>query len=224
MKDNPPAEDDILIVIQMARIGLIPGETFDLTRFNTSIQSAILEAQQIALDLISLYKIGIGAIVNNWIILDDKGSFGINYLLRAAVAMYGWGANKAEDAIYPVTNMDSASQKLIGTNHYVLHFARNQTPPVNGFWSFTMYDSDLFFVPNPLNKYTVSPRDPLVYNADGSLDLYFQNTSPGAEKEPNWLPAPEGNFTVMLRMYWSKVSIEEIVNGTWKLPPIEKIS
>ena len=212
------------MVIQMARIGLIPGETFDLTRFNTSIQSAILEASQIAFDLISLYKIGIGRIVNNWIILDDTGSFGINYLLRATVAMYGWGANKAEDAIYPTTDVDSASEKLIGTNQYVVHFARNQTPPVNGFWSFTMYDSDLFFVPNPLNKYTVSPRDPLVYNADGSLDLYFQNTSPGAEREPNWLPAPEGNFNVMLRMYWPKVSIEEIVNGTWKLPPIEKVS
>lgn len=212
------------MIIQMARIGLIPGETFDLTIFNSSIQSAILEAPKIAIDLISLYKIALGVLVNNWRILNDTGSFGINYLLRAAVAMYGWGANKAEDAIYPVTNMDSTGQSLVGTNQYVLHFAQNQTPPVNGFWSLTMYDSDLFFVPNPLNKYTVSPRDPLVYNVDGSLDLYFQNTSPGAEKEPNWLPAPEGNFTIMLRMYWPKISIKEIVNGTWKLPPIEKVS
>ena len=212
------------MIIQMARIDLIPGKTFDITRFNSSIQSAIVQAPKIALDLISWYKIGLGLLVNDWVILNYTGSFGLNYLLRAAVSMYGWGANIAEDAIYPSTNVDSTGHHLVGTNQYIIHFARNQTPPVNAFWSFTMYDSELFFVPNPLNKYTVSPRDPLIYNADGSLDLYFQNTSPGTDKEPNWLPAPESNFTIMLRMYWPKISIREIVNGTWYLPSIVKVS
>ena len=200
----------------------IPGEPFDLTKFDGSVQNAIVEASKTAFDLIAFDKIGLGVVVNNWI-MNNTGSFRTKYLLRAAVSLYGWGSNKAEDAIYPSTNFDSNGQSLIGTNQYQLHFAQNQTPPVNGFWSFTMYDSDLFFVPNPLNKYTVSPRDPLMYNDDGSLDLYFQHTSPGTEKEPNWLPAPEGNFIIMLRMYWPQVSISEIVNGTWRLPPIVKV-
>ena len=208
----------------MARIGLIAGQTFYLTKFDNSTQIAILKAPNIALDLISAYKVKIGVNVSNWLILNDTGSFGTDYLLRATVSMYGWDGNKAEDAIYPTTSMDSTGQRLVGTNQYILQFAQNQTPPVNGFWSFTMYDTDLFLVPNSYNKYTLSPRDPLVYNIDGSLTLYFQNTSPGTEKEPNWLPAPTGNFTIMLRMYWPKISIEEIVNGTWLLPPIEKVS
>ena len=211
------------MVIQMARIGLIPGEAFDWNRFDSSVQAAIIEAPKIALGLIALDKIALGVIVNNWMILNDTGSFRTEYLVRAAVALYGWGANRAEDAIYPFTNIDSSAQRLVGINQYQLHFAQNQTPPTNGFWSFTMYGSDLFFVPNRLNKYTVSPRDPLVFNTDGSLDLYFQRTSPGTEREPNWLPAPEGNFSIMLRMYWPQVSILEIVKGIWKIPPIEKV-
>lgn len=217
-------DDDILIVLQMARIGLIPGEKFGLNRFEHSVQEAIHEAPRIAFDLIALSKLELGVIVNNWMILNGTGSFGIRYLKRAAVSLYGWGANTAEDAIYPVTTMDSTGQALIGTYRYRLHFEKDQTPPVNAFWSLTMYDSDLFFVPNPLNKYTVSPRDSLVYNPDGSLDLYFQHDSPGQGKEPNWLPAPEGNFTLMLRMYWPRLTISDIINGTWFLPPIKKVS
>lgn len=215
-------KEDLPIIIQMARIGLVAGEVFDMNRFNDSVQVAITKAAGIALDLISVFKIGIGVLVNNWVILNDTGSFGTHYLLRAAVSYYGWGANEAQDAIYPSTNVDSNTQPLLGVNQYKMEFLSNQTPPVNGFWSLTMYDKDLYFVPNSLNRYTLSSRDALKYNIDGSITLYLQNTNPGSDKESNWLPAPEGNFNIMLRMYWPRVTVNEIVNGTWKIPSINK--
>lgn len=206
----------------MAQIGLVPGQTFEITRFNASVQLAIVEGIKLALDVISAYKVAIGVDVHYWEILNTTGDYGTDYLKRAAVSYYGWGANEAADAIYPTTTVDSNNQNLVGTNQYVIHLAANQTPPVGGFWSFTMYDQDLFFVPNSLNRYSIESRDTLTYNSDGSLDLYLQYTSPGVSNQSNWLPAPEGNFTIMLRMYWPLVTIEEIVNGTWYIPFINQ--
>src|SRR5581483_9814728 len=114
-------------------------------------------------------------------------------------------------------------KKYSGTNRYVLHFERGQTPPVNAFWSVTMYDAAYFFVDNPLNKYTVSPRDRLKYNPDGSLDIYIQRDSPGRDKEANWLPASEGEFVLMLRMYWPKEEAPSILDGSWKIPPVTAV-
>ena len=215
---------DYPILFKMRKIGLIPGQTFNLSQFTSDVQAAISEAPSIAFKLIAAQKSRLGSMVNGWIIPSGTGSYGTDYLIRAALSLYGWGSNIPEDALYPSTSLDSNNDSLVGTNQYTLHFPSNQTPPVNGFWSLTMYTSDLFFVPNSLNKYTVSPRDALVYNDDGSLDIYMQNTSPGSDKEANWLPAPTGNFTVMLRMYWPLVSVAEIVNGTWVIPAIEKVN
>jgi hypothetical protein len=96
-------------------------------------------------------------------------------------------------------------------------------PPVNGFWSLTMYDGDRFFFPNSLNRYTLSQRDKLVANDDGSVDIYLQADSPGKDKEANWLPAPKAKFSVMLRMYWPKDGPVSILDGTWKPPPIRRL-
>ena len=104
-----------------------------------------------------------------------------------------------------------------------MHFAKGQTPPADGFWSLTMYDDKYFFVDNPLNRYTLSSRFNFKYNADGSLDLYLQNHTPGPEKESNWLPAPKGRFILMLRLYWPKERSPSIINGTWKIPPVKKV-
>jgi hypothetical protein len=103
---------------------------------------------------------------------------------------------------------------------YQMHFDKGQTPSANGFWSLTMYDGDYFFVPNRLNRYTLSPRDTLKYNEDGSLDLYFQKDSPGAEKEANWLPSPPGKFILMLRLYWPK---DAVLDGSWKIPAVNRV-
>ncbi len=132
--------------------------------------------------------------------------------------------NLPEDAIYPCTDIDSNGKKLSGKNKYVLHFAKGQMPPVNGFWSITMYNSEYFFMANSLNKFTLSPRDSLIYNAEyDSLDLYFQHTPPNGDKQANWLPAPQGAFILMLRMYWPKVSSFSPNNASWIIPPVKKL-
>ena len=153
------------------------------------------------------------------------GLYGTDYLQRALITAIGLGANRPQDAIYPVSEVDKDGKPYSGANNnkYVMHFAKGETPPVNAFWSLTMYDTQYFFVANPLNKYTVSPRNALKYNPDGSLDVYVQNQSPGAEWEANWLPAPADRFILMLRMYWPKEQDPSIVNGSWKVPPVTPI-
>jgi len=106
----------------------------------------------------------------------------------------------------------------------VIHFAsKRELPPVDGFWSLTMYDAEMFFVPNSLKRYTLSERNKLKENADGSIDLYLQKDSPGSEKETNWQPAPEGKFVLMLRLYWPKEKEPSLLNGTWKPPAVKLV-
>ena len=166
-----------------------------------------------------------GGMANGWVITKDLGVYGTNYMKRAVVAAFGWPANLSHDAVYPYTEVDSAGQKLSGANRYTLTFAKGQTPPVNAFWSITMYEIDKgwWFVPNALNKFTVSMRNNPKFNPDGSLTLYFQNDSPGKDLEANWLPAPKGDFIPMMRMYWPKEKDPSILNGTWKPPSIKKV-
>jgi hypothetical protein len=165
-----------------------------------------------------------GGIVDGWVISKGLGVYGADYMKRAVVAAFGWPANLEKDAVYPYTEVDRAGQKLTGASKYTLTFPKGQTPPVNGFWSITMYEIDegWWFVPNRLNKFTVSPRNNLKPNPDGSVTLYLQNTSPGKDREANWLPAPKGEFIAMLRMYWPKDTAPSILNGSWKPPTIVK--
>lgn len=163
---------------------------------------------------------------NGWVVTVGLGVYGTNYVKRAVVAAFGWPANLEHDAVYPFTEVDSTGKPLTGANKYILTFTKGQTPPVNGFWSITMYEVESdgwWFTPNPLNKFTVSPRNNPKYNADGSLTLYFQNQSPGKDKEANWLPAPAGAFIPMLRMYWPKDTPPSILDGTWKPPAVTAV-
>src|SRR5262249_59618293 len=129
-----------------------------------------------------------------------------------------------KDAVYPFTEVDSTGKRLSGANKYVLRFKNKAAlPPVNGFWSLTMYDADYYFVANALNRYTLSQRNKLQENADGSIDLYLQNESPGKDKESNWLPAPKGKFVPMLRLYWPKEKAPSILDGTWKPPAVKVV-
>jgi hypothetical protein len=108
---------------------------------------------------------------------------------------------------------------MVGLGNWV-HFAEGELPPVDGFWSLSMYDSQMFQVANPIDRFAIGDRDELAFNEDGSLSLYIQYESPGKEKEPNWLPAPEGPFSTVMRLYWPKV---EALDGTWKLPPLTRV-
>lgn len=221
----PPAEEDAPILAQMAKIGIVPGEPFEINKLDPAVQAALKEVPQEALKKIEANKEAMGEVLNGWVVTKGLGKYGTDYMKRAVVAAFGWPANLEKDAVYPYTEVDDAGQKLTGANKYTLTFPKGKTPPVNGFWSITMYEIDQgwWFVPNALNKFTVSPRDNLKYNEDGSLTVYFQNESPGADKQANWLPAPKGEFLPMLRMYWPKEDDPTILNGTWQPPAIAKV-
>jgi hypothetical protein len=159
-------------------------------------------------------------IKNHWQTLTVCGNFGTDYLTRAAVTMIGLGCNLPQDALYPTTQLDATGQPLDGANRYVLHLAAASLPPVEAFWSVTLYDSDFFLVNNPINRYAISSYDNLKKNPDGSLDIYVQHESPGADKASNWLPAPAGKFVLMTRLYWPK---PDAINGTWAMPGVQKV-
>jgi len=152
----------------------------------------------------------------------DLGLYGTKYELRALVTAIGLGANRPQDAIYPAY-VGLSGQKLTGADKYVLHFDKGMLPPVDGFWSLTMYDKDYFFVDNPLNRYTLSQRNKLKFNGDGSVDLYIQKENPGKSKESNWLPAPSGEMNLMLRLYWPKATPPSILDGTWSPPAVRQV-
>ena len=225
-QDAPPAKGDAAMVARMAKIGIVPGKPFELAKLDPAVQAVIKDLPETALKKIVGNSSDLGEIVNGWIVSKGLGTYGPNdYLKRATVAALGWPANQQHDAVYPYAEVDSTGQKRNGANKYTLTFPKGSIPPVNGFWSITMYEIDKgwWFVPNPLNKFTVSPRDNPKTNEDGSLTLYFQNESPGADKEANWLPAPKDDFIPMMRMYWPKEESPSIIDGSWKIPPVIKV-
>jgi hypothetical protein len=220
MKHNPPAAADAPMVAKLATIGLVPGRDFDASKLPAAAARAIPAAAQAK--IMGHFKDG-GTSTGGWLFTTNAGTYGTDYLQRALVTAIGLGANRPQDAVYPTSEVDGEGQPYSGANNYVLTFPKGQAPPVNGFWSLTMYNGDYFFVDNPLNKYTVSPRNDLKFNADGTLDIYIQNESPGKEKEANWLPAPKGKFILMMRLYWPKESPPSIIDGTWRPPAVRKI-
>ncbi|WP_295140364.1 DUF1254 domain-containing protein [uncultured Reyranella sp.] len=221
MKTNPPVAADAAAVARFARIGLVPGQDFDKSKLNADFVARI---PHIAFDRIMLQlKVGKSVKnVNGWLYDTVTGLYGTDYLNRALVTAIGLGANRPQDAIYPMSMKDANGSDYDGKNKYVMRFPKGQLPPVKGFWSLTMYDADFFFVANPINRYSISARQKLKANADGSTDLYIQNESPGADKESNWLPAPKGKFQLMLRLYWPSETPPSIINGTWSPPPAKK--
>lgn len=223
--DAPPAAEDEQILAEMKKIGIEPCKEFTLDALGHHIAKELKALPNEALAYLTDHKADMGKDDNTWIFTEGLGKYGRDYKKRALVAAFGWPANLDVDAVYPYTEVDSRHERLSGRHKYTLTFAKREEPPVNGFWSITMYEIDhgWWFVPNALNKFTVSPRDNLVRNEDGSITLYFQHESPGKDKEANWLPAPKGDFIPMLRMYWPKETKPSILNGTWVPPRILKV-
>ena len=220
MKQNPPYAADAPFLARLARIGIVPGKDFDPSKL--AAVPNIDDVPKLGVERIVAHFPAGGADVNGWTFFKPAGRYGSDYIQRALITRFGLGCNIAEDAVYPSARTDSAGQNLDGTNKYVIRFPKGQMPPARGFWSLTMYDGNWFFVANPLNRYTLSQRNSLKSNPDGSVDLYIQAASPGADKESNWLPAPSGPFILTLRLYWPKEHPPSILDGTWKPPPIEK--
>jgi hypothetical protein len=225
MKTNPPAAADAPMVEKMKAIGMEPGKDFDPGKLGGFDKEVIKTVPKLAQVKIMAYFKKAAEPVNGWMyLINDIGVYGTNYVQRALVTAIGLGANRPQDAIYPTTQKDADGHEYDGASKkYVIHFEKGQMPPVNGFWSITMYDKDYFFVPNPLNRYTLSARNKFVTNPDGSVDLYFQADSPGKAKEANWLPAPKAQFIPMMRLYWPKDTPPSIIDGTWKPPAITEV-
>jgi hypothetical protein len=226
MKDNPPAAEDAPIVAKLGRLGIVPGQDFDPGTLDPTVAKGLERVPKAAQEKIMAWFKGAIAAgdatdVNGWFFSTKVGTYGTNYTQRALITAIGLGANRPQDAVYPTSEVGVDGKPYEGTNRYVVHLNKGQMPPVNGFWSLTMYDAAFFFVPNPLNRYTLSQRNKLKVNSDGSVDLYLQKDSPGKEKESNWLPAPAGRFIPMLRLYWPKETPPSIIDGTWKPPKVK---
>jgi hypothetical protein len=218
LKVNLPHITDQPIIARLKRIGLRPGKSFDLEKAEPTVRTALENTPAEARQLMAWKIPTMARVANGWSMnTDTMGVYGNYYLKRAIVAQVGLGANLPEDAIYPLNLADETGRPLDGSNKYTLHFDRSTMPPADAFWSVTLYDGEGYQVANALNRFAVSSWMPFKYNADSTLDLYFQNESPGADKEANWLPAPAGPFNLMMRLYAPR---SEALTGKWNPPPV----
>ena len=211
MRVHPPHATDWSQVARMRRIGF----GADHARLD-----ALPDVPQVAQQLMRAKIPTLARVVDGWQLNTDSiGVYGDYYVKRAIVAMVGLGANQPEDAIYPLAVADADGQPLDGDNDYVIHFDSAELPPVEAFWSVTMYDAEGFQVANPIDRFAIGDRDPLTFNPDGSLDLYLTHEDPGGDKSANWLPAPRGPLGVTMRLYAPR---PEALDGRWTPPPITR--
>jgi hypothetical protein len=221
LKQHPPHITDEPILARMKKIGIEVGKSFDISKLDPAVQKALESAPQAGQKLM-LWKLPtLARVVNGWSMnTDTVGVYGNYYLKRAILSQQGLGANVVEDAVYPLNLGDETGKPLEGANKYTITFDKGAAPPVNAFWSITLYDQEGFQVGNVLNRFAVSSWMPFKYNADGSLDLYFQNESPGKDLEANWLPAPKGLFNLTMRLYAPK---SDALTGRWNPPAVTKV-
>lgn len=222
MNNNPPHANDYSMIHRMARLGIEPAKSSAYATASSELKQALDGAASIALPAIKRGFEGVGIAKNGWQIATSAiGTYGTDYRARAQIAFGGFGANPIEDALYPGALADLNGNPFSSDKRYVLHFSKEQLPPVRAFWSLAMYDARQVFSANPINRYSIGDRDALKLNADGSLDLYIQRESPGAAKESNWLPTPtQGTFSMTLRLYWPKPAA---LNGEWVPPAIREV-
>ena len=220
MVSNPPSPEDAPLLARLAQLEIKPGQAVHLSGSNAlSFSLGRWIANQRVMKALNTK-----AQDGSWSYPPlNLGRYGTDYNTRAAVAMVGLGANLPEDAVYPNTALDHQGQALNGKHRYRLHFAANALPPVKAFWSITAYGADEFLIDNPLQRFAIGDRDPLVFNADGSLDLWVQATPPSQkEAAANWLPVQMGApFLLNARLYWPE---DKALNGQWKMPVVERLN
>jgi hypothetical protein len=219
---------------KLARIGVGTGKTFDFKDLSLLQKAEVLWGMKEGSRKVDEAVAGAGANLNGWRVTlagGDGEFYDGDWLRRALVAKAGIYANNPEEATYPLTRTDVDGQTLDGSKHtYTLTFAAGELPPVNAFWSVTMYDGNTqLLIKNPIDRYLInSPMLPeLKKNADDSLTIYIQNKSPGPDKEANWLPAPDGPIYIVMRLYWPKTAPPSILppgKGTWQPPGLKRAS
>ena len=220
MVNNPPASEDAPLLVRLAKLEIKPGQVVQLSWLNELSFSLgrWIANQRITKVLNTKPEAGVWSSPPL-----NLGRYGTDYNTRAAVAMVGLGANLPEDAMYPNTTRDQQGKALNGEHRYRVHFPANALPPVKAFWSITAYGADEFLIDNPLQRFALGDRDPLVFNADGSLDIWIQ-ASPPDQKEAatNWLPVQRGSdFLLNARLYWPD---DTALKGQWKMPAVERLN
>jgi hypothetical protein len=216
LRVNGPHLIDQPLLARMKRLGIEADRSFDIAEVDSVIRQALQTAPSAAEKALVAEWPKVGRNANGWVMNTDSGVYGANYLKRGTVAMFEIGMNLPEDSIYP----DTGISPLDGRKKYVIHFAKGALPPVNEFWSVTLYDLQGYPVPNPTDVYTLGDRSNLKPNADGSLDLYLQSESPGADKASNWLPTPAQPFSLHARLYSPRTAA---IDGSWAMPPVEEV-
>lgn len=219
LKANPPAKEKNTYLGRFKKIGIEPGAAFDITQFKTKIVAEIEKAPKTASEKITARENESVAWDNTWTYTMSTGGFGTDYLQRAHMAQLALGANLPRESIYLITDQDQLRRKLSGKESYILHFTKERLPPVKGLWSITVYDEKGMLTSNMINRYSLSSKDPLRYNEDGSLDIVFQKKFPGQDKEANWIPVPEGAFVVMLRLY---MPLKPVLENNWHPPAVSR--
>ncbi|MFG1820683.1 DUF1254 domain-containing protein [Kribbella sp. NPDC049174] len=220
LQQHAPHIQDYPVLDRLARIGFNVGDTFDLNQADPVVQGALAKAVPAAQQKITDRQKRLGRTVNGWeMTTENVGNYGTDYLQRACVELIGLGANLPDDAIYPLAYVDVEGQPFTGEQRYAWHLAKQELPPVNAFWSLTLYDAEGFQVANDLNRFAIGDRDDLLFNDDGSLDIHIQHNRPDSGTS-NWLPAPEGGFNLCARLYYPK---PEVLDGTWTPPPVTKV-
>ncbi|MBY5485360.1 DUF1254 domain-containing protein [Rhizobium leguminosarum bv. viciae] len=230
----PETSRDKDIRAKLARIGIGPGKTFEFKDLPLEHKAELLVGMKQGDDKIDKWLASGNKPINGWNVsslLGDAAFFNGDWLMRSGAAKAGLYGNDAAEAMYPFTRTDASGKPLDGSKHkYTITFPPGQLPPVHSFWSVTMYDGkSQFLVKNPINRYLInSPMLPgMKKNADGSLTLYIQKDSPGADKEANWLPAPDGTIYLVMRLYWPTTKVPSILpagKGTWQPPGVKRVS
>jgi hypothetical protein len=229
----PAGPEEKEIRAKLARIGIGPGKTFNFKDLSLEHKAEVLLGMKEGEKKVEEKVKSIGKDINGWRVASAFGNrdfFHGDWLVRAAAAKAGIYGNDEAEAMYPMTRSDADGQPLDGGKHkYTLTFAAGQYPPVNAFWSITMYDGKTqLLIKNPVERYLInSPMLPgLKKNHDGSLTIYIQKDSPGKAKEPNWLPAPDGPIYMVMRLYWPKTEPPSILppgSGTWSPPGVKRL-
>jgi hypothetical protein len=219
--NNPARAADAPIMARLAKLGIKAGAPFKMDAFDAETRKAVEDGIAAGQQAIRDAESKMGEMVNGWQMALDLGRYGTRYTYRAAWTYFAVGGNLVEDAIYPLGLVDADGQRFNGANRYILRFTKDQIPPVEAFWSLTLYDKDSYLVDNPIKRYALGDRSNLKVDRDGSLTLYIQSESPGADKARNWLPAPkEGAFKLALRLYVPK---KQVADGTWKPPAVQRV-
>ncbi len=220
LEQNPAAKKDAPMLERLKPLQIMPGQGFSMARFDPEVRQAIARGMHDGYETIRKHADKHEATSGGWSVMGGAvGAYGTHYLDRATVAMDGLGANIPEDAVYPIATVDAQGRELDGSHDYVIRF--DEPPPVKAFWSITLYDDQGHPVANKSRKYVVGSTHGVQRGQDGSIDVFVQKTAPGkADEMSNWLPAPNGPFTLLMRLYWPEESIQD---GSWKPPAIRRV-